>query len=407
MLGSLEAGRGVLLRELYFEKGSTRLSLSASMMEKMTSFATNITTLVLWNVDTNISSLEFPHLLHFALTTQVGYEGPRVSDVIGFLRGSPVLEELDLHCTSCSYADDTDTYTEPVTLQHLKHALLGGKPSPPSHHPLPYIDIDLLPYLYLPPVGQCRIDINPENVTFPRDTNYLLTLIHAWEFVSGSGDGFGGDAGFTRFQFSIEESPNTLTGRLGVVEQGNIRVAIFGPEGGLPSGQPLVMPDWETVITGEEAGAGGVGEGEIKEQLSRLGCYLDPLRWSPSPLAALKSIGVTGFGHTRNKARYLEYLRECFRGLGQIRHFQAQETNLWMITHLLRPFDDGLGGMVLLFPLLESLCFYGCMPVGLPLPALREVMKERTALGNVLETVWVDDQMVDLSEPQDIQGVST
>ena len=404
IFGSLGAGRATLLREFQLKKGSTGLDLSAPVMMKMASFAADITILALWNVDTNLSSLKFPRLLYFSLTTEAEYDGPQVSDVIGFLRGSPALEVLDFHLARCSDMDETSVHIEPITLQHLKHAILGGRSPPPPYQPLPYIDVDLLPHIYLPPAGQCSIDINPANGMFPHDTNYLLTLIRAWKFISGSEDGFGGGAGFTHVKFSIEESPSTLAGWLGVVEQGDLRVAVFGPEGGTANGRPSVMPDWEVTTTDGEFGA---GEGEIQAQLSRLGCYLDPLRWSPSPLATLKGLIVSGFGYTRNKGKYLQYLRECFRGLGQIRHFQAEETNLWMVTHLLRPFEDGLGGMVLIFPLLESLSFHNCTFAGLPLPALLEATKERAALGNLLETVSVDDEMVDLSELRDIQGSTT
>ena len=138
------------LRDFHFEKGSPELSLSASMMEKISSFAANITTLVLWNVDGHLSSLTFLRLLHFYIVTKGGHKGPQVSDVIGFLRGSPVLQELDLQCASYSCTDDATTHIEPVTLQCLKCVLLRGRPSPPSHHPLPYIEVDILPHLYLP-----------------------------------------------------------------------------------------------------------------------------------------------------------------------------------------------------------------------------------------------------------------
>ena len=402
ILGSLEARRPMLLREFQFRKGSAWLSLSASMMKQMSSFAADITTLALWNIDANLSSLTFPRLLYCSLTTDGGYAGPRVSDVIGFLRGSPLLEEFDFHRAIYSDAGNADdAYIEPVTLQHLTYVTLGGRPSPALHHSPPYIEVDLLPFLSLPPADRCSIDIDPANGTFPRGTNYLLTLIRAWKFVSGSEDGFGGGAGFTDIKFFIEESPSTLAGWLEVFEQDYLRAAISGSEGIPTSGRPLLTPDWETTTTDGESEA---GDDEIQAQLSRLGCYLDPLRWCPSPLAALKGLVISGFGYTGNKGKYLQYLRECFGGLGQIRRFQAEETNLWMVTHLLRPVEDGSGGTVLLFPLLETLTLYGCTPVGLPLPALLEVMKERAALGHVLEMVLVDDEVVDLSELRDIQG---
>ena len=187
-----------------------------------------------------------------------------------------------------------------------------------------------------------------------------------------------------------------------MVEQGDIRVEVFHPKDPPMSSWLFPMPDWETTTTGEKLGARDANECEIKAQLTRLGGYLDPLRWNPSPLATLESLVVTGFGYTTNKTKYLEYLRERFRGLGQIRRFQAKETNLWMITHLLQPFEDGSGGMVLLFPLLEYLSFCNCTPMGLALPALLEVIRERAALGNALETVSVDDEIVDLSESRDV-----
>ena len=406
ILDSLEAsGRAMSLRKFHFQKGSSELNLSASMMVKISSFATNITALVLWNIDVHLSSLTFPCLLYFYLVTQVGFQSPRVSDVIGLLRGSPLLEEVDLHYASYSDLDNAGTHIEPVTLQHLKRVLLKGRPSP-SLHPLPYIEADLLPYLSFPSAGQCRIDIYPASVSFPHGTSYLLSLIRAWELISGHGGGFGRGDGFTRFELFIKESPDALSGWLGVVEQGDIRAEIFLPEDMYTSSWPFPMPDWETTTTDGETGTGYAAECEIQAQLTRLGGHLDPLRWNPSPLATLKSLVIAGFGYTTSKARYLEYLRECFEGLSQLRHFQAKETNLWMITHLLRPYEDGSGGMALLFPLLESLSFCNCAPVGPLLPTLLEAMKERAALGNVLETVSVDYEKVDLSELGNVQGTT-
>ena len=175
----------------------------------------HITILTLRNVDIHLSSLTFPRLLQFCLVTQKGYKVPQVPDVIGFLRGSPLLKNLDLRNARCSYTDEADNHIEPVDLQHLEHASLRGRPSP-SHHPLPYIEVDLLPYLRIPPAGRCRININPPNRTLPGNTNYLLTLIRTWGFISGPGGGFGGGAGLTHFQFYIKECLGALTGCLRV-----------------------------------------------------------------------------------------------------------------------------------------------------------------------------------------------
>ena len=214
--GLLEtSGRAISLCEFRFAVGSPGLSLSASVMEKISYFAANITILTLQNVDIHLSSLTFPRLLQFCLVTQKGYKVPRVPDVIGFLRGSPLLKNLDLRNARCSYTDEADNHIEPVDLQHLEHASLRGRPSP-SHHPLPYIEVDLLPYLRIPPAGRCRININPPNRTLPGNTNYLLTLIHTWGFISGPGGGFGGGARLTHFQFYIKECLGALTGCLRV-----------------------------------------------------------------------------------------------------------------------------------------------------------------------------------------------
>lgn len=68
ILDSLSGGPEMtLLRDLRFEKASTRLRLSASMMEKMSSFAANTTNLSLWNVDPHLLSLRLPHLLSLPL----------------------------------------------------------------------------------------------------------------------------------------------------------------------------------------------------------------------------------------------------------------------------------------------------------------------------------------------------
>jgi len=369
------------------------------MMEKISSFAANITTLVLWNVDTNLSSLVFQRLVRFTLITQDGFEGPRVSDVVGLIRGFPVLEVLNLRRTRYSCEDEAGTDIEPVTLQHLKLAKLGGQPSPPSPNSLPFVEVDLLPHLRFPQTSQRCIRINSDNATFPHDTNYLLSLFHAWNLISGSVDGFGGGARLSYVNLSIQESPSALTGRLEIVGQDDLCVKILNPENIPRSNPQWPMPDWET--TDDEYGAGD-GE-EIQAQLSRLGCYLDPLQWNPSPLAALEILLFSGFGHTSNKRKYLQYLRECFKGLNQIRKFQVEETNLWVVIHLLRPFEDESGGTVLVFPLLEFLSFDRCTPVELPISALLEVMKERAMLGNIVETVLGDDEEIDLSELHDIE----
>ena len=400
ILDSLGGGHVMaLLRVLHFKRGSTRLTLSASMMEKISSFAANITTLILWNINTNLSSLMLQRLLRFTLITQNGFEGPRVSDVIGLIRGSPVLEVLNVQRARYSYEDDAGTDIEPVTLQHLRLAKLGGRPSPPSPNSLPYVEVDLLPHLRIPQTGQRCIRINPGNATFPHDTNYFLTLFHAWNLISGSEDGFGGGARFSYVDLSIQESPTTLTGRMEIVGQDGFCIKILSPERIPRSSQPWPMPDWET--TNDEPGA--ANDDEIRTQLSRLGRFLDPLQRSPSPLAALEALLFSGFGRTSNKSDYLQYLRECFKGLEQIRKFQVEETNLWVVIHLLRPFEDESGRTVLLFPLLEFLSFDRCTPVDLPISALLEVMKKRAALGNVVETVLGDDEEVDLSELWDVE----
>ena len=403
ILDSLETGREmVLLREFHFKKGSTRLRLSAQMMEKISSFAANITILGLLNVDTHLPSLTFPRLLYFSLITdyQRGFKGPRVSDLIGFLRGHPTLEAFNLHRASYSHMDDAGTHIEPIALRYLKSAILGGKPSPPSPSSLPYIKVDLLPYLHLPPVGRCSISITPFNVKFPRGTNNLLTLIRAWESVPGRGGGFGGDAGFTSVDISVKEGPSMFAGRLKLEIAGrcNLHIGTLGPGNVSADSQPSIIPDWETVTTDEDPGTGDVSGDEIQTQLSRLGCYLDPLRWSPSPLAAVEALLFCGFGYTTNKRKYLQYLRECFGGLGRIRKLQVEETNPWMIVHLLRPFEDESGGVVLVFPLLKFLSFDKCTPAELPQPTFLGVVKERAALGNVLEAVLVGGKTVDLSE---------
>jgi len=112
----------------------------------------------------------------------------------------------------------------------------------------------------------------------------------------------------------------------------------------------------------------------------------------------MESLVLSGFGYTRNKGKYLHYLRECFMGLNRVHEFQVDETNPGMAVHLLQPFEGDSGGMVLIFPLLRLLTFCNCAPAELPRSWFLEVMKKRAALGNVLEEVWVDDEQVDLSE---------
>ena len=405
ILDSLNGGCGMtLLHGFYFAKGSIWLRLSAPMMEKISSFAANITTLSLWNVNTHLSSLTFPRLLSFSLVIHHGFEGPHISDVVGFLRNSPMLKWLYLRSARYPHADadDAGTHIEPVVLQHLECAELGGGPPSPSPNFPPYIKVDLLPYLRVPPTSECSIYISPMNTTFPHGTNYLLTLIRAWELISSPRGGFGEESGFTCAVFSIMGDPSTLSSRfelqIGLLEGPSVQTN--GPLSVPASSRS--WPDWE--VADEESGAADTGD--IQPQLSQLGYYLDPLRWSPSPLAAFKGILLGGFGHTRNKRKYLQYLRECFRGFDQVCRLDIEETNLWMITHLLQPFEDELGGMAMLFPKLESLSFDRCTPAELPLPALFEVVKKRAALGNVLEEVLVDDEEVDLSELSDTEEIT-
>ena len=393
------------LRDFHFKKGSPRLRLSAPIMEKISSFAANVVTLVLSNVDIHLSSLTFPRLQHFALNTEDGFEGARISEVIDFLRGHALLKEIELHCASYSHADDAGTHIEPATFQNLESVTLGGRPSTSSPESRAYVEVELLPYLHLPPTCRRGICVGPGDVTLPRDTNYLLTLIRAQESISSPGGGFGEGAGFTCAEFYIKESPSTVTGRLELEDpkRGNLYVEARGPEDITANGHSWSIPDWETATTDGDPGAGEADDDEIQAQLSRLGCYLDPLRWSPSPLAAIETLLLGGFGYTRDKGKYLQYLRECFKGLARIRNFQVEETNPWMITHLLRPFEDESGGMVLVFPLLEFLSIENFAPVELPLYALLEVVEKRALRGNVLEEVLVNDERVDLSGLPDTQ----
>ena len=405
ILDSLSGGRGMrLLRELRFEKGSAyetspvQLRLSASMMEKISSFAANITALSLWDVDTYLSSLAFPRLLSFSLAMQDRLKGLRNSDVVGFLRNSPMLKWFRLHPACYLHADDADTHIEPVALRHLKYAKFGGRPSPLSPDSLQYIEVDILPYLRLPQTRECVICIRPVDVTLPPGTNYLLTLIRAWELISSPGGSFGEGAMLDYAFLSIPENPSMLSCRSGlkIGTDGGLQVRVDDPEFMAKSGWSMPARDWE--MADEAPGVGYAGD--IQAQLSQLGRYLDPLRWSPSPLAALRILVLNGFSYTKNKGKYLEYLRECFRGCGEIHTLGVVETNLWMIAHLLRPFEDESSGMVLLFPRLETLVICGCGPVGLPLPVLLEVVKKRSALGSVLRTIWVDEE-VELLGAQD------
>ena len=405
-LDLLESGRRMaLLSNLHLKKESSQLRLSAPMMEKISSFAANIVTLVLSNVDIHLSSLTFPRLRYFALKTEDGFEGVRILEVIDFLRGHAMLEEIEVRRASYSHVDDAGTYIEPVAFRNLKSIKLGGRPSAPSPDSCAYVEVELLPYLRLPPACRRGIYVGLRNVTFPRDTNYLLTLIRAQESISNPGGGFGEGAGFTCAELYIKESPSTLIGLLvlEVARRENLYVDVRGPENIPANGQPWSTPDWEAATTDGDPGAGEAGDDEIQAQLSRLGCYLDPLRWSPSPLAAIETLLLGGFGYTRDKGKYLQYLRECFKGLARIRNFQVEETNPWMITHLLRPFEDESGGMVLVFPLLEFLSIENFAPVELPLYALLEVVEKRALRGNVLEEVLVNDERVDLSGLPDIQ----
>jgi len=405
ILDLLESGpKMMLLRDFHFKKGSPQLKLSAPVMEKISSFAANTVTLVLSNVDIHLSSLTFPRLQYFALNTEDGFKGSRISDVIDFLRAHPILKEIELHRASYSSADDASTHIEPVAFQNLESIAFGGRPSAPSPDSRTYLEVELLPYLHLPPTCRRGIWIDLGKGTLPRDTNYLLTLIRAHESVSSPGGGFGEGTGFTCVEINIEESPSTLIGRLvsEIARRDNLYVEVHGPEDITVDRQSWSIPDWETVTTDGGPGVGKAGEDGIQAQLSRLDCFLDPLRWSPSPLAAIETLLLAGFGYTRDKEKYLRYLRECFRGLARVRNFQVEETNPRMVTHLLRPFEDESGGIVLVFPLLELLSIEKFMPVELPLPALLEVVKRRAALGNVLEEVLVDDVKVD---PSGLLGV--
>jgi len=400
ILDSLRDGPEMtLLRDFHFKKASDKIRLSALGMKKVSSLAANITNLSLYNVNTHLSSLTFPRLLYFALTTGDGFKGPCISDMIGFLRGHPMLKDLDLNRTNYSDADSTGTHIEPVALRYLKSTILGGTSSSNSPDSLPYIKVDLLPYLLLPPTGRCEIRISPKNVRFPYNTNHLLTLIRAWEIISSPGGGFGGGSGFTQANLSIEESPSTLTGQV------ELRVPGWGglcvsPGDMAGDSRSWLTPDWETTTTDGDPGGGEAGDDEFQAQLSRLGCYLDPLRWSPSPLATLRVLTLCGFGYTTNKGKYLQYLRECFAGLNRVRKFRVDKTNPGMVVQLLQPFE---GGSMVLLPLLRLLTFSNCTPAELHRSRFLEVMKQRAALGNILKAARVDGVKVDLSELSDIQ----
>ena len=385
------------LRILCIERAAKEFRLSASMIGRISSLGANITDLSLWNVGTHLSSLTFPRLRHFRLVTQDGFEGPRVLDMIHFLKGHPMLEGLKLSDVKYSYADDADTHIEPVALQHLKSAILGGRPSSPSLGSLPHIEVDLLPYLLIPSTTQCDISISSVNGVFPRGTNYLLTLIRAWKIISRPKGGFGGHSGPTYAKFSINESPSGLIGYLEAWIVGGAGLSA-GNENMVVDSRSWLTPDWKTTTTDEDPGVGEAGNEEFQAQLSRLGHYLDPLRWGPSPLTTVKFLVLCGFGHTRNKRKYLQYLRECFRALNRVRELHLYNTNPGMVVHLLQPFEGKSGGMVLLFPLLQLLAFSNCTPVELPRSQFLEMMKNRAKLGNTLKEARVDSEEVDLSE---------
>ena len=295
------------LRTLDVRMAGEMFCMPATMMERVSQFAPNITVLRLHNITTNLSSLEFPALvkLTFGITAPTA-QNPDAADLVKFLKRSPILEELDLRLPE-SFKADAPAGT--VELTHLKSTVFNGFSALFKNS----ISVGVLPYLILPKQS-ITVDVQTKARAFSPDTSPLHSVIQLGGAV-------------------LHQQPITAAAI-------HIKDDSFGFFGHIS-----ICGEHDNWIGVNHIRVLNLGEGP----LSRLCKWLDPLSLASLHGIQKLTLGLFAFPSDEEE-RCMGVLRTSFQKLGQIRVLDVYKVNLSLVTRLLQP-----SGGVVLFPLLEEL----------------------------------------------------
>ena len=297
------------LRVLDMWMADSSISPSPTAMGAISRFAPNITVLTLHDILANLSSLEFPSLVKLVLRATTlsmdVWEPDSTTDLIEFLRHSPVLEELDL-CLPDGLKANAPIGT--VTLQHLKSAVFNGSSTPSGS-----VEVKVLPYLKLPEKS-LTVDVQTRARAFTSCTSPLLS-------VTQLGHSIFPHQSITAAAIHIKDDPNGFYGHIG--------------------------------IRGERDNWIGLNHVRIlklgKNPLARLRDWLDPANLGP--IRGIQTLTLSLFEFTSHEEQSIEVLRTFLRALDRVRVLNIYKTNVALVARILQPSDDG----TVLFPLLEEL----------------------------------------------------
>ena len=284
----------------------------AVTMERLSRFAPNITVLRLHDITTGLAFLEFPALikLTFRVTTP-STQNPDAADLVGVLRHSPNLQELDLRLLEGLMAHAP---SGTVALACLKSAVFNVFSTPNNS-----VNVSLLSYLIFPKQS-ITIDVQTRPHAFTSSTLPLLSVIQLGDTVLPR-------QSITAAAIYIKDSPSGFFGHVGICGEHNNWI-------GLNHVRIL-----------------NIG----KCPLSRLHSWLDPV--SLAQLHGIQTLTLGLFEFTSNEEECIGVLRTFLQGLDQVRVLNIYKMDVSLVARILEP----SGGTVLL-PLLEELKLHAYNP---------------------------------------------
>jgi hypothetical protein len=282
-----------------------KFHISATTMETISRFASNITVLRLHDITTNLASLKFPALVKFKFrVTKPSIQNPNAADLIEFLGRSPNLEELDLRLPE-SFKADTPVGT--VALGYLKSAVFDGSPTQEYT-----VDVNVLPYLVLPEQS-ITIDVQVRPRAFSSETQGLLSVIRL-------GDTVFPQQSITAVTLHIKDDPSGFFGHISICGERNNWI-------GLNHVRVL-----------------NIG----KRPLSRLRDWLDPA--CMGRLHRIQTLTLGLFKFTSDEEQCVGVLRTFLRGVDQVRVLIIYRMEVSLVARMLEPSDK-----TVILPLLEEL----------------------------------------------------
>lgn len=302
------------LRTLHVWTVSNPFAIQTATMETISRFAPNITVLELRDIFTALSSLHFPSLVKLVFRITAPYISAQkldATDLIQFLKHSPILEDLDLYLPKGFKA------VRPVavaSLQNLKYAVFNGSSTLTGP-----IAVEVLPYLKLPEKS-LTVHVQTRSRAFTSCTSPLLSVIQLGHSIFPQ-------QSITAAAVHIKHDPHGFYGHIGICGEYNnwiglnhVRLFNFG-----------------------------------KDPLSRLRDWLDPKNLGP--LRGIKALTLGLFEFSLDEEQCMQVLQTFLRPLDQVCVLNVYKMNLSMIARILQPSDGTLP-----FPSLEKLNLHSYDP---------------------------------------------